>query len=336
MQMLLITDACGNTATCEFVVTVAKETFFETATLPPGLDDPNGGGQYVSPEDFHIALAGGILITNASHSGFLTPRGSNDATIVAAAAGLTAQPPPGCGGTLDTFNSTVQFDVAMAPGQPFHHVSAPARVQVCVTQTSPAGTEPRVFQTEMLQLNINGGSLPPGLMIRESPTKASTGQTTIRAVEGGYMINSFFDIFTEVSLDFGAHWTPVPNAAHMGLERLPTEVTVPSPNLPPLNGQYVSPQEFHTLAAQGIVLTDPSHNRFTQNAPPPALGVTSTHDFGSQVHFTFNGERISAPAQVSVQVTHTRDRSSERSGVMHNDTASGQPARPAIARPRAS
>ena len=61
----------------------------------------------------------------------------------------------------------------------------------------------------MLQLNLSGGSLPAGTMIRESPTLQSTGQTTITNIGGGlFKIDSFFDVFTELSIDGGATWMP--------------------------------------------------------------------------------------------------------------------------------
>jgi hypothetical protein len=46
-------------------------------------------------------------------------------------------------------------------------------------------------------------------MIRESPTKASTGKTTITDIGGGmWHIDSFFDVFTELSVDGGMTWIP--------------------------------------------------------------------------------------------------------------------------------
>ena len=64
------------------------------------------------------------------------------------------------------------------------------------------------FATEMLQLDLQGSV--PGLgafMIRESPTKQSTGQVTITQLPGGqFQIDSFFDVFTELSTDGGATW----------------------------------------------------------------------------------------------------------------------------------
>ena len=44
-------------------------------------------------------------------------------------------------------------------------------------------------------------------MIRESPTLASTGITTYQYIGGPYHIDSFFDVFTELSIDGGQTWT---------------------------------------------------------------------------------------------------------------------------------
>jgi hypothetical protein len=72
----------------------------------------------------------------------------------------------------------------------------------------------------MTQLNISG--LPGGAMIRIDPVNPSTGITTVTPVGGGmFMMNSFFDIFTDLSLDGGQTWTPANGPAH--------EVLVPSP-----------------------------------------------------------------------------------------------------------
>lgn len=64
------------------------------------------------------------------------------------------------------------------------------------------------FNTEMLTLNLTG-SAPISYMIRESPTQQSLGQTTITNIGGGlYSIDSFFDIFMQLSTDGGATWAP--------------------------------------------------------------------------------------------------------------------------------
>ena len=142
------------------------------------------------------------------------------------------------------------------------------------------------FDTEMLQLNITGGTLPPGVMVRESPTQASTGQTTVRPVPGGHMIGSFFDIFTELSLDGGASWVPASQTTRVELRRDPRTAppqNVPSNRLPPRNGAYVSPAEWHQAYANGIVISNISHARFTDTLPPPPPGDTQTHQFNSHI-----------------------------------------------------
>jgi hypothetical protein len=70
------------------------------------------------------------------------------------------------------------------------------------------GVPNETWQTEMLQLDLTGGGLPTGLKIRESPTLASTGTSTIQYIGGPYHIDSFFDVFTELSIDGGQSWTP--------------------------------------------------------------------------------------------------------------------------------
>jgi hypothetical protein len=76
-----------------------------------------------------------------------------------------------------------------------------------------------MFDTELLGMNLSGLSPYGPVMLRESPTRASLGKTQIEDVGGGqYRISSFFDVFTELSLDGGATWMPNQNGpAHMEL-----------------------------------------------------------------------------------------------------------------------
>ena len=77
----------------------------------------------------------------------------------------------------------------------------------------------RSFDTEMLMLELSGS----GFMLRESPTKASTGQSMIQELSGGrFGIDSFFDVFTELSLDGGQTWLPADGAMRM--------TTIPEPS----------------------------------------------------------------------------------------------------------
>ena len=88
--------------------------------------------------------------------------------------------------------------------------------------TAPGGTNPQVFDTELVALNLAGLSHFPDFMFRESPTLESSG-VTIRedlcpmclAPVTYWRISSFFDVFAEVSFDGGATWTPGDQAIHI-------------------------------------------------------------------------------------------------------------------------
>jgi hypothetical protein len=79
-----------------------------------------------------------------------------------------------------------------------------------LTQTfNKIGFTTGTFNTEMLQLDLSGIVAGGPVMIRESPTLASFGQTTITDIGGGlFRIDSFFDVFTELSIDGGQSWVP--------------------------------------------------------------------------------------------------------------------------------
>ena len=151
--------------------------------------------KYTSP-DFHARFADGTNVfdlSNPVHAGF-----------------TACVNPPAAGSQLESFGSTVAFDLSINGG-PLLHLSAMAAVSVVVTFDHAMGAT-RFFDTEMTQLDISGGSLPPGVLVRESPTLASTGQTSIEDLGGGlFKIDSFFDIFTELSLDNGTNWIPSTN-----------------------------------------------------------------------------------------------------------------------------
>jgi hypothetical protein len=94
-------------------------------------------------------------------------------------------------------------------------------------QTSAAnkvGNTTGAFDTEMLAMVLTGSSGLGSFGIRESPALASTGKTTIDPVgTKRYKIGSFFDIFTEITLDGGNTWIPSSGATRITLQ----------PNIPP-------------------------------------------------------------------------------------------------------
>ena len=271
---------------------VAKENFFTSPNLPP----PEG--KYVSPQQYHVLYAQGIIIKNISHQRFTQSQ----------------PPPPPPPGTVQVhaFSSTVEMDVSNDGGVNFQRLSAPAQVQVRVTYGSEGGGT-SYYDTEMLQLDLSGGGLPAGVMVRESPTLPSKGKTSVRQAAGGFMIDSFFDIFTELSVDGGQNWSPAQGSAHVDLRGDPLAVPpIPAPTslLPPPNDLYVTPADFHAAYAQGIVIRDIKHHFFTDSLPPPPPGGSQTHNFGSQVDMQVSTDGgasfqpMRAPASVGVMVTH--------------------------------
>jgi len=190
-------DGCGEHPTCSFNVTVAwRKHFFAGPNLPPL------NGVYLSPVPWIGSYPKGILISNLIHRRF------------------TQNFPPPPPGVMEThsFGSQVSFQLSTDGGRTFIQQSAMAQATVSL-RADP--TAPDLFDTEMTQLDITGGTLPAVMRIRESPTRASTGQTQVQPVPGGFMVSSFFDVFTEISLDGGQTWLPSDQPAPLELHTDP-------------------------------------------------------------------------------------------------------------------
>jgi hypothetical protein len=122
-------------------------------------------------------------------------------------------PPADPGVDIESFfNVFVDISLDGLPGGPLDAtVNSTAKLRC-----RKAGTEPHDYFMEISDLNLTGFTGEPGLMIRESPTLASTGVTTIENLPNGqFRIDSFFDIFTELSLDGGQNWIPADGPIHL-------------------------------------------------------------------------------------------------------------------------
>jgi hypothetical protein len=95
---------------------------------------------------------------------------------------------------------------------------------------SVAGVQP--FEAEILYMLVpihpvvGVGGAGGMVMIRESPTRSSSGSGDVGGGGGGggYMIDSFFDIFTEVSTDGGQNWSEAAQSAR--IDGLPEPATL--------------------------------------------------------------------------------------------------------------
>jgi hypothetical protein len=115
---------------------------------------------------------------------------------------------------LDIFDASFSFDVL--PGGPI--APGPYTLTGTIDILTPgflAGPGP-YFNTEILAMQLVG----PGIMLRESPTLQSLGESPISSITlpaGTYTIPSFFDVFTEISIDGGNSWIPSESSAHLSL-----------------------------------------------------------------------------------------------------------------------
>jgi autotransporter-associated beta strand protein len=165
------------------------------------------------------------------------------------------------------------------------------------------------YPTEMLSLDLSGGTLPPGVIIRESPLKASLGQTRILpAPGGGYTISSYFDVFVELSIDGGTTWWPDTNApCHMMLGGPNPTNWWASNVLPPPDGYYTNfPPTWVGRFGNGMIISNIVHRDFSTNFPPPPKGSSDTHGFNSRVTMMvwtgFGWSSNSASGPVSVHI----------------------------------
>ena len=181
--------ALGLIALGASIASVQAGVIMSSPELPPIGNDvfglPTG---YLSPSDVHAMFSGPglvVVLKQVVHQPF-------------ALLSRTMLPD---GGELEMFQSTLDglFNINGGPFSPFH-AEGDVTTRVSYGGGGPVGT----FMTEMEGMNLIGG----GAMIRESPTLASTGQTTVQPAPGGFFIDSFFDVFTELSIDGGMSWMP--------------------------------------------------------------------------------------------------------------------------------
>ena len=269
--------------------------FYQTNLLPP----ENGMYNCTSPSAYFAVYASGIVIRNFSSRSFTQS---------------IPPPPPGTPVTF-SFNSKIEMEISYDGGATYWPIRANAANTMQITYQSSSGGED-VYQAEMLQLDISGGNLPAGILIRESSTTASLGLTRIKPVPGGYMISSFFDIFTEISTDFGGSWMPSSGSGRLELKVDPAlypPVAAPRTVLPMPNGEHASLSGEGQTYADGIVIKNIRQKLFTNWDEPPALGLTNTHTCDLQIDFDFSSDGGStfshcrSPAVATETIKHTRD-----------------------------
>lgn len=140
---------------------------------------------------------------------------------------LSRAAPPGLGSArIDSFFDVfVGSDFGTASG-PIQFLSSDVQCDIETQAVADDGVT-QTFDTEMLSMSLSGGGLPAGVRVRESPTLQSLGRTTMTDVGGGlYRIDSFFDVFTELSIDDGQTWMPSSGSLHLNGVPEPTTLGV--------------------------------------------------------------------------------------------------------------
>jgi hypothetical protein len=135
--------------------------------------------------------------------------------------------------------------------EPVHRVTGHGTAHA--VGVAPGGTNPQVFDTELVSLELVGLSHYPKFKFRESPTLESSGVTTREDLCPMCMgpftrweISSFFDVFAEVSFDGGATWTPGDMAIHI------EQPADPQKPLPDYNGDGVVDSADYVVLRRGM------------------------------------------------------------------------------------
>jgi hypothetical protein len=162
---------------------------------------------YLTPNDVHATYGGaalGIVLQAAQHQ----PFANLDPVDYPPRCDSTS---PAGGGPCEHhhfqsgLDAMVDPDGALGPmGFIPIHLEGPVRTNA-YGRTAPGQTG--TFQTEMIMMHLTGTVGPMTVEIRESPTLPSMGQTSILPSSGGFHIDSFFDVFTELSIN-GGPWIP--------------------------------------------------------------------------------------------------------------------------------
>jgi hypothetical protein len=128
-------------------------------------------------------------------------------------------PPPPGGASTGQGNGSSLSQVSLnglPPGTRYIGNFAMSFFDVFVEFSSDGAT--RFFDTEILSMEL-AMATPYGLMmVRESPTLISPGHYSVKDLGNGmYHVDSFFDIFTELSMDGGQTWTPAEGSTRFEL-----------------------------------------------------------------------------------------------------------------------
>ena len=261
---------------CELQAAAAQPVLATTASIPTpgGLGEAPGG-------------LGAQTVTGQKAKAWMV----NNFEIVSGGGS-----PPAVGASVDaTQVGTVSLDWSQDGGATFTRVSAPITLSTRTVAVNVTDDD-----VQCVALSISGGTLPPGAMIRESPTKASRGPRQTTSLDGSrFAVSSFFDVFTEISVDSGATWQPCDLPIRLSLLPAVQQVTHTVPTFPPAASLS---QTYHATGNYADGSSVSFFDIFVEDslAPLPAgLAV-----FGSKKGYDYYaGVRLNAQPSASTTVT---------------------------------
>ncbi len=181
--------------------------------------------------------------------------------------------------TSQTTSLPLTMDVALSTdmGATWTTTSAPASMSIrCTGRADSTAGGTQLYEEEIQSMTLSGGSLPLGIMVRESPTIVSPGRMVVKPASGGYMISSFFDVFLEMSSDGGISWWSASNPVSLQLI-YPAESPFPDVNFPPVSSFYRSGHDEATTFYSGLQLRNINYTGFSGSYPPPSTGSAATY-----------------------------------------------------------
>jgi hypothetical protein len=172
---------------------------------------PTPGSSYDSLVNTFVDPISGIPNINDDTVSFTDPSLGNIYTRDISLGNLQnpIEPPPYLGTNYYNPPATLAAMELSLDGLNWFPAEASGPALMTISNSTAVGSTTSTFDTEMLSLELTGGSPAIGsFMLRESPTKQSLGRHTIRQDPRGYRVSSFFDVFLELSTDGGGTWIP--------------------------------------------------------------------------------------------------------------------------------
>jgi hypothetical protein len=202
--------------------------------------------------DLHALFPNGIDFSHPRHQCFENVSTSVD---------------PGTGDETETFDSKVEGIFDDGSGPQLVELTGP----VSIITRGKGGATTGSWDTEIVSMSLSGDVGGVSIEIRESPSLSSPGETVVADNgDGTFNIDSFFDVFVELSVNGGPFQPQTNEAARMDLQRLTPTVILNSPSLPPesnpvdcddLNSAYAG-VDLHALYPNGIEFSNPIHKCF--------------------------------------------------------------------------